>query len=170
MCAVTTYSDAALGDDLSKGRGRSGVIVKIGGGPVCWGSHTQQTVTDSSQAAELLAIHEATQMTLKVSNLLEELGCKSREPPVILEDNDGARATATGCIGRKKRCRHLDLKYHLVRESYEEGKLKIERVDTRDLAADILTKGNQGRVEWNRLVGLIGMVDTANRIASREGA
>ncbi|MCP4127166.1 MAG: hypothetical protein GY753_08905 [Gammaproteobacteria bacterium] len=29
-CAVTTYSDAALGDDLSKGRGRSGVIVKIG--------------------------------------------------------------------------------------------------------------------------------------------
>ncbi|MCP4127167.1 MAG: Ty1/Copia family ribonuclease HI [Gammaproteobacteria bacterium] len=109
-------------------------------------------------------------MTLKVSNLLEELGCKSRKPPVILEDNDGARATATGCIGGKKRCRHLDLKYHLVRESYEEGKLSIERVDTRDQAADILTKGNHGRVEWNRLVGLAGMVDTACIGALRKGA
>ncbi|MCP4127504.1 MAG: hypothetical protein GY753_10625, partial [Gammaproteobacteria bacterium] len=47
------HADAALGDDLSKGRGRSGVIVKLGGGPVHWGSHMQPAVTDSSQAAEL---------------------------------------------------------------------------------------------------------------------
>ncbi len=80
-CKVTAYSDAALGHDLSQGRGRSGVIVKIGRRPVCWKTSIQQTVADSSQAAELLAIHEATQMTLSINNLLEELGCKSREPP-----------------------------------------------------------------------------------------
>ncbi len=169
-CEVTTYSDAALGDDLSQGKGRSGVVVKIGGGPVCWGSHTQQTVANSSQAAELLAIHEAMQMTLKTNNLLEELGCTSHVAPVILEDNDGTRAMAMGKVGGKKRCRHLALKYHLVRESCEEGKVEVKRVRTRDQAADILTKGNHGRVEWNRLVALMGMADKANRIASCEGA
>ncbi len=50
-CEVTAYSDAALGRDRSQGRGRSGIIVKLGEGPVCWGSRTQQAATDSSQAA-----------------------------------------------------------------------------------------------------------------------
>ncbi len=166
---MTAYSDAALGDDLSQGKGRSGVVVKIGGGSVCWGSYIQQTVADTSQAAELLAIHEATQMTLKTNNLLEELGCKSHVPPVILEDNDGTRAMAMGKVGGKKRCRHLALKYHLVRESCEEGKVNVEQVNTRNQAADTLKKGNHGRVEWSRLVDLVGMVDTTNRVALREG-
>ncbi len=95
-CKVITYADAALGDDQSQGRGRSGIIVKLGGGPVSWGSHIQPAVTASSQAAELLAVHGAAQATLKISNLLEELGCKDRGPPVILEDNDGARAMIMG--------------------------------------------------------------------------
>ncbi len=37
----------------------------------------QLVVADSRQSAELLAIHEATQATLKTANLLEELGCSS---------------------------------------------------------------------------------------------
>ncbi len=89
---------------------------------------------------------------------------------MILEDNDGVRAMAMGNVGGKKRCRHLALKYHLVRESCEEGRMRVERVSTSDQAADALTKGNHGRVEWNRLVGLVGMVDTASRVALREGA
>ncbi|MCP4128755.1 MAG: hypothetical protein GY753_17090 [Gammaproteobacteria bacterium] len=68
-CKVVTYADAALGDDQSQGRGRSGTVVKLSGGPVSWGSHIQPAVTDSSQAAELLAVHEAAQVALKISNL-----------------------------------------------------------------------------------------------------
>ncbi len=48
--------------------------------------------------------------------------------------------------------------------------MKVERVDARDQAADALMKGSRGRVEWGRLVGIIGMIDTANGIALREGA
>ncbi len=167
----TAYSDVALGHDLSQGKGRSGAIVKIGGGPVCWGRHVQQTVANSSQAAELLAIHEATQMTLKINNLLEELGCRSQVLPMILEDNNGTIATAMDKVGGKKWCRHLALKYHLIRESCEEKKIRVEQVGTRDQAADALTKGNHhSKAEWNRLVGLVGMVDTTKRIALREEA
>ncbi len=43
--------------------------------------------------------------------------------------------------------------------------MRVERVGTRDQAADILTKGNHGRVEWNRLVVLAGMVNTTGRAA-----
>ncbi len=167
-CEVTAYSDAALGHDRSQGRGRSGVIVKLGGGPVCWGSRVQRTVADSSQAAR--RPRGDADDTEGQQPVLEELGCKSQKPLVILEDNDGMRAMAMGDVGGKKRCRHLALKYHLVRESCEEGKVRVERVGTRDQAADILTKGNHGRVEWNRLVALMGMADKANRIASCEGA
>ncbi len=115
-------------------------------------------------------MHEAAQVTLKISTLLEELGCKGQGPPIILEDNDGARTMIMGNAGGRKRCRRLALKYHLVRESCEEGRIRVERVGTKDQAEDALTKGSHGRVEWNRLIGLVGMVDTAGRTALRKGA
>ncbi len=75
-----------------------------------------------------------------------------------------------GNAGGRKRCRHLALKYHLVRELFEEGRIKVERVGTRDQAADTLTKGSHGRVEWSRLISLVGMVNTAGRAALRKWA
>ncbi|MCP4126225.1 MAG: Ty1/Copia family ribonuclease HI [Gammaproteobacteria bacterium] len=146
-CEIITYADAALGDDLTRGKGRTGVVVKVGGGPVHWARKTQPVVADSSQAAELLAVHSAAQSTLRISNLLEEVGCESKTIPTILEDNDGTRAIITGEANGKKRCRHLALKYHLVRESCEEGSIRVARVSTREQAADILTKGGHGRAE-----------------------
>ncbi len=168
-CKVTAYSDAALGNDLSRGRGRTGIVVKLGGGPVYWASNTQPVVADSSQAAELLAVHAAVQSTLRTNNLLDEVGCKSDVPPTVFEDNDGTRAIVTGEASGKKRCRHLSLKYHLVRESHEEGRIKVERVDTKDQAADTLTKGSHGKTEWSRLLGIVGMVNDSGS-ALRKGA
>ncbi len=51
------------------------------------------------------------------------------------------------------------MKYHLVRESYEDGRIKVERVDAKNQAADALTKGSHGRAEWNRLLDIVGMID-----------
>ncbi len=68
----------------------------------------------------------------------------------------------------KKCCRYLALKYHLVYESYEEGRVNVKRIATREqVAAHVLTKGNHGRVEWSRLIGIAGIVDKTNRVASR---
>ncbi len=39
---------------------------------------------------------------------------------------------------------------------------------TRDQASDVLTKGNHGRVESNRLIGLVGVADTTNGVDSRQ--
>ncbi len=49
--------------------------------------------------------------------------------------------------------------------------LRVERVNTSDQAADMLTKGRHGRVEWSRLTGLAGMSRYDRcEIALRKGA
>jgi hypothetical protein len=38
------------------------------------------------------------------------------------------------------RSKHIEVKYHLVRESAEEGKIDVKQVKTDDQLGDILTK------------------------------
>ena len=43
-----------------------------------------------------------------------------------------------------QRVKHIDLKYHFLRELVKEGKLKLAYVQTNNQLADILTKPVQG--------------------------
>ncbi len=61
------------------------------------------------------------------------------------------------------------MKNYLNYLNTEEGKMKIERVCTKEQAADLLTKGNHGRMEWNRLLNTVGMVNDGGS-ALRKGA
>ncbi len=46
----------------------------------------------------------------------------------------------------------------------------MEQVGTKDQAADLLTIGCHGRVQWNRYLGIVGMVDAKGGTALRKGA
>ncbi len=54
-------------------------------------------------------------------------------------DNQGTMALATN-PSNHKRTKHIDVRYHYIRESIENGSIRVEYVKTADQAADGLTK------------------------------
>ncbi len=153
---INTYIDASMGNDDTKGRATTGLAaIIINKGAVYWRSHLQAVATDSANAAEYVALHEAATRTVGMTRILEELGI-DHEPPTILEDDDGARRLATKGTGKNK-LRHLPLKYHTITRYVQQRRGAIVRVPTKEQLVDILTKGNFGQMEFSRLRSLLGL-------------
>lgn len=55
------------------------------------------------------------------------------------------------------RSKHINVKYHYIRECIEEGRVDVESVDTKSQMADILTKA-LGRDQFVKLRSKIGLV------------
>ena len=58
-------------------------------------------------------------------------------------DNQGALAIAVDPISHDK-VKHIDIRYHFIREQVEDGIVKLEYVPTEDMLADFLTKAQPG--------------------------
>ena len=67
------------------------------------------------------------------------LGHKQETATPIAEDNRGAIEWVKNEIDHK-RTKHIDVKYHYVRQLHEEGILSIHKEDTRENRADPFTK------------------------------
>jgi hypothetical protein len=55
--------------------------------------------------------------------------------------------------------KHIEVKYHLVRESVEKGKIDVRQVRADDQLGDILTKVLR-RIKFQEMRSRIGMVNT----------
>lgn len=55
-----------------------------------------------------------------------------------------------------QRSKHIDIRYHFIREALKTDKLQLEHKGTSEMAADILTKGLQ-RAKHSRCMSLIGV-------------
>lgn len=55
-----------------------------------------------------------------------------------------------------KRSKHIDVRFHFIRERVQEDELAVEYVPSKDQEADILTKPIP-RVQFQRLCGMLGM-------------
>ncbi|KAJ1573232.1 hypothetical protein NDA15_001938 [Ustilago hordei] len=87
---------------------------------------------------EFIAATEATREVLFLKQLLRSIGIATGTPTVY-SDN-------TGCIQVSKdpaqhwKLKHIDTKYHFVRNNVQEGRVQIKYVDTTRNLADVLTK------------------------------
>ena len=128
----------------------------LGGGPISWTSKTQPTVAQSSTEAELMA---AT-FTAKEAVHLRRLGsdfalAESKEPVVILEDNQGAIALSLNPIFHE-RTKHVRVRYFYVREAVEQGEVKLFYVRTHKQLADVLTKSTSKKIFDGMIDALMG--------------
>ena len=123
----------------------SGALVKLGGCPVHWHSKKQISTPLSSTEAEYVAASEAGKEVAYIRNLLEEKVFNDIISPVLVDcptpmrfDNLGAKYTAE--TRENKRCKHVKLRWHYIRELIENGEIAAEYVPTQKQQADIFTK------------------------------
>ena len=134
------YSDADWAGDLDDRKSTSAYIFHMGGTAISWRSKRQACVALSTAEAEYMALASAAQEALWLRQLLSDLKNKPTSPTLILEDNQAAI-----CLAKNPQfhghAKHIDIKYHFVREQVANGNIAVKYCRSEDMLADMLTKG-----------------------------
>ena len=147
-------------------RSTSGYVVMFGGAAVSWISKRQPTVALSSAEAEYVTACLAAQEVQWIRQLLAEIELNIQKgPTVVYSDSQSAmHMAANPTAGRAK---HIDIKYHFVKEAKERGVVEFKYVNTSEQAADVFTK-SLARVKLTHFKSMIdGSAEELHWSASR---
>lgn len=111
----------------------------MGSAAVSWNSRLQKLVTLSTTEAEYVAVTEASKEMIWLRGLLDELGKEQRDS-VLFSDNQSAIHLAKNSAYHT-RTKHIDIRYHFIRDLLEEGELKLEKILGSKNPAYMFTKG-----------------------------
>jgi hypothetical protein len=132
------YSDSDWGTCPDTKRSITGYVFIWKNAAISWKSRRQATTAHSSCEAEYIALSEAASEAMWIEMFLTELGIPTNHA-IIYGDNNGAMMTANNPT-HHSRMKHIDIKWHSIREYIEENKISIARVNTKEMVADALTK------------------------------
>ena len=113
----------------------------LAGGAVSWSSKLQRTISTSTIEAEYGALAYASKEIVWIRSLLGQLGKGSfvQQSTPIFGDNQGSIALVKN-PEFYARTKYIDVSVHYVREVAEDGKVDVQYVPTKDMAANCLTK------------------------------
>lgn len=136
---LNVYSDADYAGDVSTRRSHSGFIFMLGASPISWCSQKQRTVALSTTESEYIAASESIKELVWLQLLFDELFLSSGEVPSLFSDNQSAIRLIKNPEFHK-RTKHIDVKYHFIREKFTNNFFDLQYVPTTSQVADILTK------------------------------
>ncbi len=151
------YSDSEFAGDTETRKSVNGFIIYLCGVAISWRSKRQKSVALSSTEAECIAILEVAMEILYVVGILRFLGVNVKYPVEVKVDNIGAVYLAKNAT-TGNRTKHIDTRYHFVREYIEDGILKVVFVRSENNDADIFTKNLNGET-FEKHCKSIGMKD-----------
>jgi hypothetical protein len=136
--SVVGYVDADYAGDLDDRRSTTGYVFTLAGGPICWKSMIQSTVAMSTTEAEYMAVAKAVKEALWLTGLVKELGIQQVGVPLYC-DSQSAIYLAKNQVYHA-RTKHIDVRFHKIRELVATSELLLEKVHTSENAAYMLTK------------------------------
>jgi hypothetical protein len=151
------FSDSDLAGDVDDRKSTSGSVFFVGMNLVTWVSQKQRVVALSSCEAEYIASANAACQGVWLSRLLGELLGIQAPKVNLFVDNKSAIALSKNPV-HHERSKHIDTKYHFVRECVDNGSIDIDHVSTQNQLADILTKA-LGKVRFTELRQQLGVIE-----------
>ena len=131
------HIDADWANDPTDRRSTTGYLFTLGSAPVSWRTRKQPTVALSSCEAEYMALAEATKEAIYLRNLSNSINLPQATETTVYCDNQGTLALTKNSARQHNRTKHIDVRYHFVREQSE---VTFRHVPTCDNLADFLTK------------------------------
>lgn len=135
---IEGFSDSDYSSDLDKRRSVSGYVFRVGGNTVSWRSCLQQVVALSTTETEYMALAEATKEGLWLRDLCKELGFKQSNFKLKCDSQSAIYLAKSSAY--HDRTKHIDRKYHFIRDIIKAGSMKVLKVHTTKNPADMLTK------------------------------
>jgi hypothetical protein len=139
LAKLVGYSDTDMAGDIDSHKSTSGVIFFLGGNLISWQSTKQRVVVLSSCKAEYMAAVAATCQGIWLAHLLIGMLGSEVEAPELWVDNQSTIALSKNPVFHD-RSKHIDVRYHFVRECVDEYRIKLSYIATEKQVADVLTK------------------------------
>ena len=133
----------------------SGYSFHFGCGAISWSSKKQYIIALSSTEAEYIAQTHAAKEALWLRSFIDEVRGTGGGPITINCDNQGAIALAKDNKFHS-RTKHIDLRYHFIREAVQDKKISVSYVPTDENVSDVLTKA-LARPKFQRFVKMLGL-------------
>jgi hypothetical protein len=165
------YSDADYANDKDDRLSVSGYTFLLCGGAVSWASRRQKTLATSTVEAEYMAIAEAAKEAVWWRLLLGELGYDVGQPTRLFNDNQGSIHLAKNA-DHHARTKHIDVKYHYIRQELIKRTITLHHVSTRDNVADLFTKAlvRDKHAAFTRTLGVFTPASSWGSVGSEASA
>ncbi|UYV77384.1 hypothetical protein LAZ67_15000806 [Cordylochernes scorpioides] len=137
---LKSYADASW-STTHDGKSYGGYVLKLGEATIDWKSSKQPLVALSTMEAEMIAACESCCQIKWIINLLRELEeWNFMEKPTAIYTDSQSLINWTSSPKQSSRCRHINRKYHFLRDCYESRDICLLYKPSQDLEADIFTK------------------------------
>lgn len=152
---VTGYSDSDLGGTIDDRQSTGGLAYYLNQSLVSWVSQKQRVVALSSCESEFMAATTAACQGIWMRNVLSQITGDKLGPVVLFIDNKSAIDLAKNPMfhGRSK---HIDIRFHFIRECVERGDVIVKHVSNSQQRADGLTKA-LATIKFEKMRNLLGV-------------
>jgi len=135
---LRAYVDSDFGGDEETRRSTTGYLILFDSTPTTWYSKLQKSVAVSTAESEYYVIDECARHCLWYENIFNELNIKQNYININVDNKAAIYNCENETINPKSR--HIDIKYHHIRELVKERRIKLKYVKSMDNLADGFTK------------------------------
>lgn len=132
------YSDADFAGDKETRKSTNGIVCKLGDAAIIWQSKKQHSVALSTTEAEYVSAANAAKEIVWLTRLLKEINVYNERNTLYIDNMNAIKLIKNREF--HQRSKHIDVRYHFVRDLYEKGVIDIKYVRSEEQCADILTK------------------------------
>lgn len=161
---IIGYCDADWARDTEDRRSCTGYIFLFQGAAISWSSKKQLTIALSSTEAEYMSLSTSAQEALWLKQLEEEFWPELKGIPITLYCDNQSAISISGKEIYHARSKHIDVRYHFVREKVAAGQVLVQYKSTQVMVADAFTKGlhRSKHEEFSKAMGLRSGEDVGN--------
>ncbi|XP_047318070.1 secreted RxLR effector protein 161-like [Impatiens glandulifera] len=149
------YFDSDFAGDIDDQKSRIGFVIFMGSNIISWSSKKQTIVSLSSCEDEYVTMITCACHAIWLRIMLKEIGLLENEVTTIFVDNKSAQALAKNHVFYD-RSKHIDTRYHFIRESITKKDIRLQYVKYVDQVLDIFTKPLEV-VFFNRIRSMLGI-------------
>ena len=151
--SIDAFTNADWAQSKLDRKSTSGYFFYINGTVFSWLSKKQSTVAMLTMEAEYIGLFHASQQAAWTQQFLAQVGQPLGYPIEIYCNSEAAQNTAAA-KNPHKLLKHLDVKYHSIREHVEMKTIKIRSVPTANNTTDLLTKSLPVAMFWKHYSSL----------------
>jgi hypothetical protein len=135
---LKVYTDADWAGDPTDRKSTSGVVVLFNGDIVKWVSKRQKCVALSTLEAEYIALADGTKEAKWCQSWINEVLGHQVTASMLCDNKSALCLTEVDAV--HDRSKHIDIRYHFVRDEVNKKNIIVKWVSTKAQLGDILTK------------------------------
>jgi hypothetical protein len=153
---LTAFTDSDHAGCKLDRKSTSGACQFLGDKLVSWSSKKQNCVSLSTAEAEYVAAASCCSQVLWMKTQLGDYGYTMRRIPIYCDSTSAIQITANPV--QHSRTKHIDIRYHFIKDHVEKGNIELHFVESTLQLADLFTKPFD-ETRFTFLLSKLGMLD-----------